>query len=198
MAGYQSVHGALEALEFYLKQTIPGELTGGTVAASVRLLGSADIQKPVTGNVLGIYAHRITIDDLGRNRHFANKGDEQGVPAGELPVNIHFLIIAFSSSATVEADLITWAMLQLANKTHLTISELASADPTWGENDYLSVLPESMSTEDMMRIWDHFDTDYFSTASYVAKTVRLRLGQTQTVNKNVKTRVFGMGEAEKL
>lgn len=196
MAGYTAVHGTLEALESFFKQRLPAELSGGTTNASVKLLGSADIAKPINGNVLGIYAHRINVDEHGRARHFANQGANNSVPAGELPINIHFLLLAFSSSASIEADLTAWAMLELANQSQLTIAHLAEADPSWTERETINISPDAMSTEDLLRIWDVFDANYTSSVPYVARTIRLRLQQETTEGSPVMSRIFATGTAE--
>ncbi len=196
MAGYTAVHGTLEALESFFKQRLPSELSGGTTSASVKLLGSADIAKPINGNVLGIYSHRITVDEHGRSRHFPNQGSDNSSPAGELPINIHFLLLAFSSSASIEADLMAWAMLELANQSQLTIAHLAQSDPSWTERESVNIAPDTMSTEDLMRIWDVFDANYTSSVPYVARTIRLRLQQAPTDGSAVMSRVFATGKAE--
>ncbi|MCB1853119.1 MAG: DUF4255 domain-containing protein, partial [Gammaproteobacteria bacterium] len=68
MASYKGVQGALVALEDFFKRRLPVELSDEPVSASVTLLGSADIAKVLSGNLLGIYLHRITIDPHGRTR----------------------------------------------------------------------------------------------------------------------------------
>ena len=65
MASYKGVQGALNALEAFFKARLPGELSGGPTNARVSLLGSNDIANRLTGNLLGIYLHRLTIDDHG-------------------------------------------------------------------------------------------------------------------------------------
>jgi hypothetical protein len=52
-----------------------------------------------------------------------------------------------------------------------------------------------MSTEDLMRIWDVFESAYTSTVPFVARTVRLRLAQQRTEGPDVVTRVFPAGAA---
>jgi len=125
MASYKGVNGVMTALEEFFKRRLPNELKQGSVNARVALLGSADVAKPITGNVLGIYLHRITVDPYGRNRFFPPRGLEDNSPRPELPVNLHFLLIAAGSSATIEANLLSWAMVELANETQLDVSQLS-------------------------------------------------------------------------
>lgn len=193
MASYKGVQGALVALEDFFKRRLPVELSDEPVSASVTLLGSADIAKVLSGNLLGIYLHRITIDPHGRTRSFAPQGVQQSGRQGELPVNLHFLLIANANSPTVEADLMSWAMLVLANENQIDISHVQGIDDQWGDRELLNVAPEEMSTEDLMRIWDVFESPYTSTVPYIARTVRLRLDPQRSEGPDVVTRIFPGG-----
>jgi|GEM_PF-680939 len=196
MAGYQAVNGMLLALEDFFKRNLPSELSAGPINANVQLLGSANIRQPLSGNVLGIYAHRIEIDPNGRGRTFSVQGtDPNSTPDKELPVNIHFLMIASGSSATIEANLMAWAMLALANHNQFDVSHLASSDNTWTEKEIVTASPSDMSNEDLMRIWDVFDGPYTNTVPYVLRTIRLRLNPIESIGGAVTSRVFPMGVA---
>ena len=190
MASYKGVNGALVALEDFFKHRLPDELSQGDINARVALFGSADIAKKISGNVLGIYLHRMTIDPHGRNRYFPPQGSDNSEPQPELPVNLHFLLIAAATSATIEADLMSWAMVELANQGQLDISHIAEVDTTWSEREILTITPEEISTEDLMRIWDVFEAKYTSTVPYVARTIRLRLLAGRSEGPPVITRVF--------
>lgn len=193
MASYKGVNGVLVALEEFFKSRLPNELSNEPINARVALLGSADVANPITGNVLGIYLHRLTVDPHGRSRFFPARGSDLNGPIPELPVNLHFLIIAAATSATIEADLMSWAMLELANDGQLDISHIAGVDEDWGERELLNIVPEEISTEDLMRIWDVFEMPYTATVPYVARTVRMRLNRTESQGPAVVTRVFPGG-----
>lgn len=194
MASYKGVHGALTALEDFFKNRLPADLSSGSTNATVKLLGSKDIADTLNGNLLGIYLHRITIDDHGRTRFFKQQGtnNNQG-PSPELPVNLHFLLIANATSATIEADLMSWAMVEIANNSQIDISHVQDIDDEWGQMELLNITPEEMTTEDLMRIWDVFESPYTATMPYMAKTVRLRLNPQRVEGADIKTRVFPTG-----
>lgn len=193
MASYRGVTGALLALEAFLTSRLPAELSSEPTNAQAKLLGSADIANILAGNLLGIYLHRITIDPHGRQRSFAQRGSDQNAPQAELPVNLHFLLIANASSATIEADLLSWAMVELANECQLDVSHIQDIDDEWGQAEVLNITPDEMTTEDLMRIWDVFKSPYTSTVPYVARTVRLRLRRPRSEGPSVSTRVFPGG-----
>jgi len=193
LASYKGVQGALIALEDFFKRRLPAELSKGPVSAKVSLLGSADIAKTLSGNLLGIYLHRITIDPHGRARRFTQQGSNQNLRYPELPVNLHFLLIANASSAVVEADLMAWAMVELANHSQIDISHVQDIDDEWGQHEILNISPDEMSTEDLMRIWDVFESPYTNTVPYVARSIRLRLNPQQSSGPEVITRIFPEG-----
>ena len=193
MASYKGAQGALLALESFFKRRLPTELSEEPVSATVSLLGSADIAQTLSGNLLGIYLHRITIDPHGRTRCFTQQGTTQRGRQPELPINLHFLLIAQATSATVEADLMAWALVELANQSQIDISHVQDIDDEWGQHETLTITPEEMSTEDLMRIWDVFESSYTSTVPFVARTVRLRLKPERSEGPDVTTRVFPGG-----
>ncbi|TQV71495.1 DUF4255 domain-containing protein [Aliikangiella marina] len=195
MASYHAVNAVLLALENFFTERLPNELTDGPINARVELLGSSDITSPISGNVLGIYLHRLEIDAHGRARHFTPTGTSNGHRVSELPVNLHLLLIASASSATIEANLMAWAMIELANNSQLDISHLSENDSDWTEKEILTITPAEMSNEDLMRIWDVFESDYTSSVPYIGRTIRLRLQEPESIAEPVTTRVFPTGKA---
>jgi len=193
VASYKGVQGAMLALEDFFKRNLPEELSAEPVSATATLLGSANIAEKLSGNLLGIYLHRMTMDPHGRTRTFAPVGVESGRHP-ELPVNLHFLLIANAKSATVEADLMSWALVQLANHGQIDISHVLDIDDEWGQREVMNITPEEMSTEDLMRIWDVFESPYALTVPFVARTVRLRLRKQRSMGPDVVTRVFPTGQ----
>lgn len=197
MASYKAVNGVLLTLEHFFKTRMPPELKGGPVNATVKLLGSTDIDAAIAGNVLGIYVHRLAIDPHGRSRFFAPQGtNKNSGPAGELPINMHLLLIASATSASIEANLMSWAMLTLANESQFDISHMADYDSGWTERENISITPEELSTDELMRIWDLFGMPYTSCVPYVVRTLRLRLNEHVTEGPAVISRVFPTGIAE--
>jgi hypothetical protein len=193
VASYKGISAVLLAVQALLKRRLPLELSSEPTNAKVLQLGSKDIAETLKGNLLGIYLHRITVDPLGRQRFFAQQGTDQNGPQPELPVNLHFLLIANASSAALESDLMGWAMVELANESQIDISQIQDIDNEWGQREIVSIFPDEMSTEDLMRIWDVFRSPYTSTVPYVARTVRLRLNPQRTEGPAVVTRVFPGG-----
>jgi len=193
MASFRGVHAVMQSLESSLQRSLPTAWQQGTINARVRLLGSAQMAAALSGNFLGLYLHRITVDPYGRNRPLPPLSATNSVRQAELPVNLHFLMIANGSSADIEADLMSWGMIALANEVHLDLSLLGDHDPEWGRQEQVAIVPAEMSDEDLMRLWDQFEADYTLTVPYVMRTVRLRLRGEESVGPDIGTRAFLVG-----
>lgn len=193
MASYRGVQGVMAALESYLQRRLPAEWQGGTVNAQVRLLGSVQLAQALAGNLVGVYLHRISLDPYGRNRTLPPSSARAPAPHAELPVNLHVLVIANGASASIEADLMAWAMVELASQSHLDLSQVADSDPDWTSREQIAITPEEIATEDLLRLWDRFEASYTLTTAYVLRSVRLRLGAEETVGPSVVSRVFPTG-----
>jgi hypothetical protein len=93
----------------------------------------------------------------------------------ELPVDAHFLLISWSTSAETEIKLHAWGMRQLMAEPELDVSYFAEVDPDWGVHDTVQIVPEEMATEDLLRIWDALPAKYTLSSSWVARTIRIAL-----------------------
>lgn len=71
---------------------------------------------------------------------------------------------------------------------------MSLADPAWGAEDSVQVMPEEMSTEDLMRLWDSLPGDYRLSAPYLIKTVRLGPDIDPAEGPPVRTLVFPMDD----
>lgn len=172
MASFHSVTGVLEGLKQYLE--LHKDMLG-SISASVEILTSKDLKDgPKNTHKLGIYLHRISIDSFGRNRHLPPKPGNTSKPRKELPLNLHLLLIGWSESGN-EQILLAWAMQVLGSGTELDVADIVDhiSDRKWGMQDKVQIIPEDMSTEDFMRIWDSLAHDYMLSAPYILKTVRL-------------------------
>jgi hypothetical protein len=172
MASYRAIAGTLTALKDLLEARMVGGLDAVLETPSVKLLGTSQLNDTPSGNALGIYLHRISVDPFGRNRYL-QPNDPNQARQPELPVNLHLLLIGWSDKATNEGTLLGWGMQQIGSSLDLDISHLGLADSRWGEDERVQLQPEEMNTEDLLRIWDGLPRDYMLSAPYLLKTLRL-------------------------
>ena len=173
MANYSAVYGLLTALEKYLKRRLE-DASGDSLltGADAVVLSSNDLKgEPPAGSV-GIYLHRISIDPHGRGRYLPPT-TSTAKPRPELPVNLHLMIIGWAASAAKEVDMLAWAMQQIGGSLELDSASLVERDSSWGENNVVQIIPEDMSTEDLLRIWENLPRTYMLSTPYIMKTASL-------------------------
>lgn len=172
MASYKAVPGVLNALKSFLELRMESELASFLTMPKVVILGTKEIGVEPSGNNLGIYLHRISVDPFGRNRYL-KPTNELDPPQPELPVNLHFLLIAWTDTGSNEGTLLSWGMQNLGASLTLDVSHLGATDNYWRGGEVVQIQPEDMSTEDLLRIWDGLPRNYMLSVPFLAKTVRL-------------------------
>lgn len=173
MANYSAIYGLLTALENYLKRRLE-DASGDPLLsnAGVVVLGSDDLKSEPPAGSVGIYLHRISIDPHGRGRYLP-PSTSTGRPVPELPVNLHLMVIGWASTAAKEVDMLAWAMQQIGGSLELDSASLVERDSSWGENNVVQIIPEDMSTEDLLRIWENLPRSYMLSTPYIMKTASL-------------------------
>lgn len=157
-----------------------GDLDGVLSSPDVSILGTVELKSPLTAptstgpktNTIGIYLHRVSVDPFGRNRYLHTRTPDMA-PQPEMPVNLHIFLLAWTSNGESEAVLTTWALQQIGSSFQLGYSHMKSYDPHWGADEVVQILPEEMSTEDLLRIWDSLPGNYILSVPYIVKTIRL-------------------------
>jgi len=194
MANYSAIYGLLSALENHLRRCLDDASDDALLeGASVVILGSDDIKGDPGANSVGIYLHRISIDPHGRGRYIP-PSSTTGIAKPELPVNLHILIIGWASSAIGEVDLLAWAMQQIGGGLELDSASLVERDSSWGENNVVQVIPEDMSSEDLMRLWENLPRNYMLSTPYIIKTARLEAPDWSENHSRIGSIVMPMGE----
>ena len=172
MASYRAVPGVFAAIRDFLELRMADDLNAFITNPGVSILGSRDLIADPVGNQLGLYLHRISVDPFGRNRYL--KSAQANIqPQPELPINLHFLLMAWTDAGDNEGTLVSWGMQHIGSSLNLDISHLGAADSRWSDSEVVQVIPEDMSTEDLLRIWDGLPRDYVLSTPYIAKTLRL-------------------------
>ena len=173
MANYSAIYGLLTALENYLKRCLEDNSDDVRLdGTGIVVLSSSDLKNEPNGSSVGIYLHRISIDPHGRGRYLPSS-TVSGTSKPELPVNLHLLIIGWASTADKEVDMLAWAMQHIGGGLELDSASLVERDSSWGEDNVVQIIPEDMTTEDLLRIWENLPHSYILSTPYVMKTARL-------------------------
>jgi len=123
---------------------------------------------PNQGTVLSLMLYRVTVNEHLRNARTTDPRARPGVP---LSVDLHYLMTAWAANALAEHTILAWAMLQFHQRPVLDAASLSNAD--WQPGEVVHVIPEELSTEDLMRVWDALAPEYRLSVSYTARVVRI-------------------------
>jgi Pvc16 N-terminal domain len=121
-----------------------------------------------TASVL-IFLYHVSIDPHLRNSGRLTTPD---MPTPPLSITLHYLFTFWSNSAEVEHLVLAWTMMEL-QATSLLDATILSREARWSAEDVVQLIPEELSNEDMMRIWDTLRPDYRLSLGYVARVVRI-------------------------
>jgi hypothetical protein len=169
MANVRAIYSAGTSLATFLRTNYPAELRG-PIPCEFRLVSGAELEDlPEQGTVLSLLLYRVTVNEHLRNARTADPRARPGVP---LSVDLHYLMTAWAGSALAEHTILAWAMQQFHQRPVLDAASLTS-DAGWGPGEVLHVIPEELSTEDLMRIWDALAPAYRLSVSYTARVVRI-------------------------
>ena len=116
-----------------------------------------------------IFLYHVSVDPHLRNSGRLIAPDMVSPP---LSVALHYLFTFWSNSAENEHLVLGWTMLHL-QATPLLDATILSSEARWTAEEVVQLIPEELSTADMMRIWDTLKPDYRLSLGYVARVVRI-------------------------
>jgi hypothetical protein len=105
-----------------------------------------------------------------------------------LALDLYYLMACWSAAPAEEQALLAWAMLELARFPILDRSLLTGVD-VWDRAETVQVVPDSITTEALMRIWDGFQRKYRLSTTFRARVVRIVYGPDATWPPVVATRL---------
>jgi hypothetical protein len=170
MASVFAIYSVGESIADYLSKTFPAELSAQH-GCQFRSVSSAELNKDdeFSTTTVSLYLYRVTVNEQLRNASRSIGSNDSDIP---LSIDLHYLLTVWAADHLTEHLVLAWAMSQLYRRQVLTASDL-SPDGGWGPGDVIQLLPEELPVTDMMRIWDALAPKYRTSASYVARAVRL-------------------------
>jgi hypothetical protein len=174
LANVLAIHSVGYSLAGFLRQLYRTTDLRERHPCNFRLISSGEIAESSTietetSATLTLYLYRVT-----RNEHLRNQPrtpDGPRLPL-TLSVDLHYLMTVWTESAMAEHNILTWAMSQLDQHPSFS-GTLLSAEAGWQPNDAIQVVPEELSIEDLMRIWDALEPPYRLSVSYTARVIRI-------------------------
>jgi hypothetical protein len=170
-----ATHNAIAAIG----QAILGLLTTARSSpefadAKFELYQGHNFQSPMDEGI-SLYLHRITPSSNIRNlpTRLAPNG-KRFRPS--LPIDLHYLLIAWASDAEKQQRLLGWAMRQLENTPVLNASLLNQHGPepdTFDPTESVELIMDNIPVVDMAAIWEVARQHMQLSVPYVARTVRI-------------------------
>ncbi|NOY61536.1 MAG: DUF4255 domain-containing protein [Gammaproteobacteria bacterium] len=191
MADFTSIAAVGSSLERYLnlcfeeRPPIVGQVT------RAQLVRTEDIDKgaavPVARPSLSLYLYRV---DFNKTMRAAWSGVAYHDGESHLPLDLHFLFIAWADNADYEYR-ITGRAMQCMENTPILTGPLLDPITNWSTGDAVQVCLEDIPTQDVMHIFDSLPLDYKLSIPYVARVVVMsgqQIRQAQPVTQQI-TRV---------
>lgn len=167
MANVSAIRSVSNSLIQFLSSSFPPDSLGlGTVG--FRLLSSGDLSNADLNldSALSLYLYRVSVND-----HLRNTRPQHAITGTTpLPLNLHYLLSAWSNTAETEHTLLAWGMRHLHEHPILDAS-LLTPEAGWAKDEVIHVAPEELSNEDLLRLWETLAPTYRLSYSYVARVV---------------------------
>lgn len=174
MANVLAIHSVGYSLAGYLRQMYRASDLREQHPCTFRLISSGELADPTSidtasASTLTLYLYRITVNEHLRNTPRAPDGSRRALP---LSLDAHYLMTVWTESAMAEHNILAWAMSQLEQEPTFGGTRL-SAEAGWRPDELIQVVPEELSIENLMRIWDALEPGYRLSVGYVARVVRI-------------------------
>lgn len=149
--GYQALHGGLEGLTFELFTTTSFEST--------------------PSNKVSLFLYRLEIDPTRRHREIPPR--TLADPArSSLSLDLRYLLTVWVNDAEREHQVLQ-DCIEILEKNAIVSGPLLDGSYPWDPEDALRVCIDSLSHEDMMRLWDLLEPTYRLSMPYVVRSVKL-------------------------
>lgn len=174
MANVLAIHSVGYSLVGFLRQLYRTTDLRDRHPCNFRLISSGELTDSATietetSATLTLYLYRVTSSEHLRNQPRTPDGPSRPLP---LSINLHYLMSVWTDSAMAEHNILAWAMSQFEQHPGFSGTQL-SAEAGWQPNDAIHIVPEELSIEDVMRIWDALEPPYRLSVGYIARAVRI-------------------------
>jgi len=167
---------------------------------SFALYQASSFQKPMDEGI-SLYLYRMSINPMGRNQ--PRPAGPLGQPTRPvLPLDLHYLLTAWASTAARQQLLLGWATRVLEDTPILPSGLLnqnhfAPAPGTFRPQEHVELVWEELSIQDMASIWDVFKPNQQITqqlsVTYAARMLAIESMEPLTAAREVQTRAFEFG-----
>lgn len=174
MAGYPAIAAAGQAIVGLLSAA-----AAGTEFATARFLLAAaqDMRQGVVEQqpVATLYLYRLEVNTTHRNVQ-ARRDTEGRMRRPPIPVDLHYLLTAWSKDAVTQHRLLGWCIRVLQDTPTLTAGFLNQFGPetnVFRPDETVEVIWEVLTRQDMTDAWEVAKVNQLPSASYVARIIEI-------------------------
>lgn len=178
MAGLGAIHGLGESIIRHLRVAYAqARLNEQALPAAQQVLPACTFEQLGTGQLPASFAPggtqiTLLLYRLGVDPHSRGLLPERQAPSRPLPLELHYLLTAWSSTAADEHAALAWTMRELHRRPALDRSMLGPAE-TWDAEETVQLIPAELDTETLQRLWDGLAPNFRLSVGYIARVVRI-------------------------
>ncbi|MGW7530829.1 DUF4255 domain-containing protein [Amycolatopsis sp. NPDC054798] len=173
MATFAGIAAASKAVLGLLESAAATEPEFATAAFS--LYGSGDLQRPISDRLtVSLYLYHVGVN--GSRRAAPGRVDASGIRHGPpLPLDLHYLLTAWSKDATTQQRLLGWCVRVLHDTPTLPAGVLNSHAPAeaFRTGETVDLVWENLSQQDIFDIWDVARANQQPSAAYLVRIVEI-------------------------
>jgi len=171
----------------YRASTFPEGLTQPN--CSFRLMSVGDLKAASIDVAIDSAEVLILLYRVNMNEHLRTSGRPAApdMDPPPLSVDLHYLLCFWAGSAEIEQLVLSWTLRQM-HETPVLDASVLSSEAAWASDDVIQLIPEEITNEDLMRLWDALEPNYRLSLSYIARVIRIDPDETQPHRRVVSTR----------
>jgi hypothetical protein len=145
------------------------ERYGGLDGYTFSVFTTTDFKLNIS-NIVSLFLYRIDVDASRRHYEYPRTKDKPASFA--LGLYIHYILTVWSTSAIGEQQMLSRCM-EILDEYAILSGSMLDTNTQWQENDAIRICLESMTNEDMLRLWDSFEPPYHLSVPYLVRPLRL-------------------------
>jgi Pvc16 N-terminal domain len=191
MASYRAIGATCEAIVRLLRQAWRPELFDDAELQFLVYRTRSFASPMDTG--ISLFLYRATVNGVQRTPPARRLPDGRTRPH-QLPVDLYFLITPWAREASLEQEILGWAMRTLEDTPNFSAGLLNSlVEGVFEPEEQVDIVPGELSNDELFRIWDVLPNDFQISVPYVARIVRIDSELERVSAGPVLTRELGFG-----
>lgn len=175
MANFQAIYATCSAICNVLLQARSTALYSAEIAnVGCSVFTTSDFNNgiPNDGEV-ALFLYRVDVNATQRTLPPRPRND--GLKERRhLPLDLHFLLIPRASQAERQQLILGWMMRVLEDNASIPANILNSEqENTFYAEEHIEIIPGSLTTEEILRLWDQVPGDFNICVPYCARVVRI-------------------------